>query len=59
MPHVELTGKYKIIYNKINNINIDLKNTQSIDNLLSLTNGVKENLKNIKENLENIKMLLD
>ena len=59
MPHVELTGKYKIIYNKINNINIDLKNTQNIDNLLPLTNDVKENLKNIKENLENIKMLLD
>lgn len=48
MPHVELTGKYREIYDKINNINIDLKNTQNIDNLLSLTNDVKENLENIK-----------
>ena len=49
MPHVELTGKYREIYDKINNINIDLKNTQNIDNLLSLTNDVKENLEKIKE----------
>ena len=51
MPHVELTGKYQKIYDKINkiNIDIDLENTQNIDNLLSLTNDVKENLENIKE----------
>lgn len=49
MPHVVLTGKYREIYDKINNINIDLKNTQNIDNLLSLTNDVKENLEKIKE----------
>ena len=50
MPHVELTGKYRKIYDRINNINIDLENIQNIDNLLSLTNDVKENLENIKEN---------
>jgi len=49
MPHVELTGKYQKIYDKINKINIDLENTKNIDNLLSLTNDVKENLENIKE----------
>ena len=49
MPHFFLTEKYQEIYDKIYIINIDLKNTQNIDNLLSLTNDVKENLENIKE----------